>query len=395
MTNAIGFHFVDNIYTDGEIPQHMALLRATKPAWINVLGGAQYREALAFARLVRRDLPDTKVIFRHYKDGGDDGMHTRLTADQWWTQIGALYIGSDLTILTDNESGEENLTYYSDWHARIMELAALDGVSIAYGRFSTHNPPARQWPQLASMFAAGNRYRNLHVWSPNVYYSDDNLDGISHVLEAWQYYPRVPTVIGEYAYAYRLDPHKGYRALKINGAVYAHELMEVGQPLWDSGIAACVYSIGAWPIGRDTFSLDSDALKVIKDNPMILTVDPFPSGAYDRTGTIHITSGAPFVNLRAQPDSKSEDLGDILEGDVVRTWSTGIVRGWLPVEVVLTSKRGWVSGSVAGLQQIVEPPAPDNKADLIAIRDLLQQAITNGTAAVHKLDELIDKKDTP
>lgn len=110
MVNLLGYHFVDNVYTEAQIAEHFDLLNTTKPAVINILGGAQYKEALAFAKRAKQAFPEMRVIFRHYKDGGDNGMWTRLSASDWWAKIGSLYVGTGLTILTDNESTADDMT---------------------------------------------------------------------------------------------------------------------------------------------------------------------------------------------------------------------------------------------------------------------------------------------
>ena len=97
--NQIGFHIADNVYSESQVIQHLALLHATKPAVITILGGSQYNEALAFAKRAKSAFPDTRVIFRHYRDGSDDGIHTRLSPLQWWERIGSLYIGTGLLLL--------------------------------------------------------------------------------------------------------------------------------------------------------------------------------------------------------------------------------------------------------------------------------------------------------
>lgn len=299
MSNLLGYHYVGSTFTEAHVAAHMEHLRATNPSWITVHGAEQYKEALAFAKLVRRDLPETRVIFRHCinrtEPGGaiidsrddDTGRHARMTAQSWWDNIGSRYIGSGLTILTDNESGAADLTYYSQWQAKVMELAARDGVSLATGRFSTHNPPAAQWLQLDDMWRALDDHYHLHIFSPNVYFSDTNFDGIEHIFGAWQRCADIgvkppQTVVGEFAYAYNIDPHKGYRWVKMSGADYVTRLIQRGAPLWGAGIAACIYSIGEWPINEDTFSLDEDALKALQDRvvssppPIIVPPPPAP-----------------------------------------------------------------------------------------------------------------------
>ena len=279
----IGFHFVENEYTDAQVAKHFDLLNATKPAAITILGGAQYNEAFSFAKRAKQAFPAMRVIFRHWKDDGDNGMHTRLTADDWWEKIGKLYVGSNLTILTDNESMADDLGYYARWQARAMELASKNAVSLAVGRFSTHNPPSAQWSQLDPMWWALAEYGELHVWSPNVYFSDTNLDGLSHIFGGWRRCSdleiRTPvTIIGEFAYLRDIkDAHNGYRSVKMGGEDYANLLLKrYGNGLQAAGVPVCVYSIGEWPIKADTFSLDDGALNVLRSRLLPVSIDPKP-----------------------------------------------------------------------------------------------------------------------
>lgn len=392
MSNLIGYHFTDQIYSDAQVAKHMEHLRAAKPSWINVLGGAQYKEALAFAKLVRRDIPETRVIFRHFKDGSDNGMHTRLTADEWWTKIGSLYVGSDLTILTDNESGSEDLTYYSDWHARAMTLASQHGVSLAVARFSTHNPPSKQWSQLDSLWRALGAFHSLHLYSPNIYFSDTNFDGIEHIFEAWRRcadldIPAPNTVIGEFAYCQNLDPHRGYRSVKMSGVDYVTRLIQRGAPLWGAGIPACIYSIGEWPIGADSFSLDEDALKALRarvvtpPSPPIPvpppTPPPPPAPAYpplplltDKAWSWALAS-SKGVNVRRQPAVISQPESNVIkmfEGERVRVQRTGPLYGNIPNEWCGFSwgaVKGWVNTAHVQFEiapPVVVPPLPDTPA---------------------------------
>lgn len=274
--NQIGFHFTDFQYSDAQVKEHFGLLNDTKPACINILGGAQYQEAFKFAVRAKEAFPSMRVIFRHHKDGGDDGMWKRLSASEWWQKIGSLYKGTGLTILADNESMAEDLTLYAAWHAAILELAGAAGVPIAYGRFSTHNPPKAQIPQLDAMYKAAHAFGKLHTLSPNLYYSLSNSDGFQwpsyHVQRALEIGCKLEVTIGEYAIVREItDAYNGYRSVVMGGATYARDLIQRAKTKLP-GIPVSVFSIGAWPLGKDTFSLDKDALDVIRHNLVPLTL---------------------------------------------------------------------------------------------------------------------------
>jgi hypothetical protein len=274
--NQIGFHFVDNVYTEAQVNEHFGLLNDCKPACINILGGAQYNEAFKFAVRAKEAFPSMRVIFRHHKDGGDDGMWKRLSGAEWWQKIGSIYKGTGLTILADNESMAQDLTLYAAWHATILELAGAAGVGIAYARFSTHNPPKAQIPQLDVMYKAAHAFGKLHTLSPNLYWSLGNADGFLypayHIQRALEIGCKLDVTIGEYAIVRKItDAYNGYRSVVMGGATYARDLINRAK-LKLPGIPVSVFSIGAWPIGKDTFSLDKDALDVIRQNLVPITI---------------------------------------------------------------------------------------------------------------------------
>ena len=279
--NQIGFHFVDNQYTDAQVNAHFGLLNDCKPACINVLGGAQYKEALSFAKRAKQAFPEMRVIFRHYRDGGDDGMHTRLSARDWWDKIGKLYIGTGLTILSDNESMAADLRPYAAWQAEIMRYAGDAGVGIAYNRFATHNPSKAQFGQLnAAYIAAADYDLGLHTCSPNVYFTPGNYDGLKypgyHAEQGYVLGLRLSLTIGEFAILRDIrDAHHGWHSMTMDGAFYANRLITLAKDALP-GIPVCVYSIGQWPINADTFSLDKSVIDVIQKYPMPLTL-PIPT----------------------------------------------------------------------------------------------------------------------
>lgn len=317
----VGLHFVDMIYTDAQIANHMSWLRRLRPAWINVLGGAQYREALQFALTVRRDLPHINVIFRHYKDGSDDGMHTRLSASDWIAKIGALYADTGLYILTDNESAADDYTNYTQWHVEALRLAAQRGVKLAVGRFPTHHPRPDQFAQLLPMFAALRDYGG--VWSPNAYYCKvpyTNLDGLQRVADLRDFVARElgcePAItLGEFARTIDLDPHRGYKAERLNGTAYAQEAAAL---LRQYGLTGSVYSRGEWPIGRDTFGVDDDflaALEAQKEEPpvIVVNINPGVEDARWQPYTARAT-GSLASMIRQSPSVSSAAVGSLTPG---------------------------------------------------------------------------------
>lgn len=319
MVNLIGFHFVDNIYHASAIAQHFELLRKTRPAAINILGGAQYAQALAFAVAAKREFPDMRVIFRHYRDGGDDGMHTRLTPEAWWSNIGSLYRGLGLTILTDNESMSADLRPYARWQSNAMRLAAGGGVALAVGRFATGNPREDQYAdgQLDEMFDALDAWYPLHIFSPNCYYSTgSSADVRYHLQRPFLGLARckkpVTMVIGEFGLAHNFDPHAGWKTTGMRGVTYGLQLERLVREVYAArSIPVCVYSVGAWPIDRDTFGIDNEVINTLTNNPVpsIVLVRPDNPGASTRIYLFRASGGT--LNLRSGPGIEFTDIGDI------------------------------------------------------------------------------------
>ncbi len=290
--NQIGFHFVDNQFSDAQVSKHFGLLTDCKPACITILGASQYEQALAFAKRAKQAFPAMRVIFRHYIDGGDDGMHTRITAREWWERIGKLYTGTGLTILSDNESMRDDLTPYAAWQSEVMELAGAAGVGIAYGRFSTHNPPTSKIQHLDKMLISAFKFGKLHTFSPNVYWSADNIDGLKYPYYVIDYAAKLglalDTTIGEFALLRDVrDAWHGWRSCNVSGERFALDAISKAKAHLPD-IPVCLYSVGQWPINADTFSLDDAVISTIKANLTPLKEQPMTpttnaSGQYDLT----------------------------------------------------------------------------------------------------------------
>lgn len=292
----IGYHLVGG-FTEAECNQYFGLLNDTKPACITVLGAAQFDQALRFAKTCKQVYPDMRVIYRHFinktnpramtsfePQAEDTGRHKRMSADWWWEAVGKLYIGTGLTVLPDNESTMEDYTPYAAWMAKVMELAGNVGVPIAYGRFPAFHPAKGKEQQLDAMLKAAFKYP-IHTYSPNVYWSADNLDAFKYPRAVIDYARKLgitlDTTIGEFALLRDVrDAHHGWRSANVSGKVYALDMV-IKAKVHLPGIPVCAYSIGQWPIGSDTFSLDKDALDTIKatltplDKP--IAIDPTPT----------------------------------------------------------------------------------------------------------------------
>lgn len=405
---ALGFHFVDNIYSDSQIRENINLINRANPPYVNILGGMQYREALGFAIHVANNT-NTRVIFRHYINQSDDGMHTRISPEGWVNNVLSLYDNLNLIVLTDNESMSGDLRRYSDWHARVIELCSKMNVKVAVGRFATHNPPENQFWQLDSMFEAMRKYPDTAILSPNVYWSNNtkNYDGLINAKKLAQYGRRIAgsnmrCVIGEYGIAEeingRLDPYQGWGSTNLTGKEYidnAHNLHL--QYLLPFDIQVCLYSIGAWPIGKDTFSLDSDAIqRVIEVNMIDIPQNTFiPYSPNDnRWQTAKLKS--PFASslIRERPTRSSSPISTLsntfVDGFVIEKnqmidleiiQSTENNLFWYPVKV------GEIVGFVRSDVLVFET----NQIDLSKLKTELLAAKIDLENALNRVNLLISK----
>lgn len=282
MLGQIGFHFVGP-FTEADCNQYFGILNDTKPGCITVLGAAQFDQALRFAKTCKQTYPEMRVIFRHFinksnpramivfePQAQDTGRHARMSDELWWEMVGKLYIGTGLTVLTDNESTMSDYTPYSAWQAAVLRLAGENGVGIAYGRFPAFHPAKGKEQQLDAMLIEAGKWGNLHTYSPNLYWSAENTDAFKYPYYVIQYAAKLgitlETTIGEYALLRDIrDAHHGWRSCNISGKAFAYDAI-IKAKVHLPGIPVCIYSIGQWPIGADTFSLDKDALDTIKAN---------------------------------------------------------------------------------------------------------------------------------
>lgn len=293
----LGIHFADGVYSEGEWfgtePNYSTILHKLSPAWVNLLGGAQYNEARQRAAWVTTNLP-ARVIWRHYKhippgqEKPTDGGLWKLPAPEWVNNIGLAH-GYEQTgwyILTDNEPGMADWTPYVRWLCDLIPLAIAAGLRLAVLRFSTHNPSYAQIdsgvfdPALRMIAQYQGPAEDLRiVVSPNWYYSDDNHDGITHIAalvnRMQQVTGRRPVVvIGEYAYAQNLDPNKGWRAAglsesaTLDGLRVNYELLI--RPRGFNALPYCAGTLGGEQV--TTFHLDKRMLDAMAE--MMASVTP-------------------------------------------------------------------------------------------------------------------------
>jgi len=275
----IGFHFADSgIYDGAHRARWLQQIIRIRPRYAVVIAGSQRGQATEFVREVRRNSPQTSVVIRHYADGGDEGMWTRIEPEDYVKRIGGLYLEqlADLDgwyLMPDNEFASENRTTVDTWQAW-MARAAIDahkvGLRLALGCQPTHNPEPdlikAGW--LDVLFQVFKQYPE-HVYYRNVYYSSDNLDGLRYVRDIVErmklktgYVPTI--VIGELGRLRSItEAQHGYKSIPgITRAALANEAVLMYrtylQGLSPKGIYACWYCVGDWPIGHDTFNIAED-----------------------------------------------------------------------------------------------------------------------------------------
>lgn len=414
--NTIGFHIVDGQFTDAQVAQHFALLDATRPAAITILGASQYEQALAFAIRVKQAFPDTRVIFRHYRDGSDDGMHTRLSAVDWWAKIGSLYIGTGLTILSDNESSMEDYTPYAKWQAEVITRAGNAGVGIAFGRFPTHHVAPSKVQMLDAMLIASFKYGKLMTFSPNVYWAADNLDGLKYPGYVIAYAEKlgIPlnTTIGEFALLRDIrDAYHGWRDCGISGTAYALDLILKAKTHLP-GIPVCTYSIGQWPIAADTFSLDNDVLQYIKNHLTPLDAPPIVIPPQENppvpdtwiTQTAATPSPDVRTNIRAAANTSAEIIARILPTNPITAQVA--IPSPLPappywMRIKFDAIDGWVRSDAVALSDVVETPQPPRLPideewrryfleQLTMMEYHLQEAYNIGAICRSMMDEIVN-----
>lgn len=278
--NQVGIHFTGP-FTEADCNEYFGILNDLRPAANNIKGAEQYDQALEFAKAAIKAYPGSRQIFRHFKSHDnsfppeDTGRWTKMSSVDWWNKIGKRYIGTGLTILSDNESTMEDYTLYAAWQADVMQRAGDEGVGVAFGRFPTHHVPPSKVRHLDKMLVMAFKYPGLHVYSPNVYWAADNIDGFKYPYHVIDYAAKlgVPldTAIGEFAILRDIrDAYNGWKKCNISGKVYAYDAV-IKARVHLPGIPVSLFGYKKWPLGkdereqdRDTFGLDREILDTLK-----------------------------------------------------------------------------------------------------------------------------------
>jgi hypothetical protein len=333
----LGFHFADDgsVYNEANRARWLHQIQRIRPRFVVVIVGSQRQQATEFAREIRRGSPQTRVIIRHYADGGDEGMWKRLEPEDYIRRIGGLYLEqlADLDgwyLMPDNEFSSGQRADYDAWTAWLIR-AAMEahkvGLRLALGCQPTHNPEPDKIKWLDTLFQLFKRYPE-HIYYRNVYYDPENRDGLRYVRDIVarmkQLTGYVPTiVIGEFGRLRKItEAQHGYKTTGISRGDLAREAVALYrtylQGLSPLGIYACWFAVGDWPIGKDTFNIDDDDafFDVLYEvaNEKLPDTAPLP-------GPRPPVAPEPPVIIKPSPDAeppKEEDTVKIIRPDRLR-----------------------------------------------------------------------------
>lgn len=238
----IGIDILYDELSPNELEAAAAWVRKGQLPYTGVFAGARWDQAPDYARYLVQTTGTTVILRNINADGGipnipkDDGIHSRMSADEWFQRHCAPYktrLGTELSkikLMTDNESVRADMDTYADWMTRAMDLAGAAGIGIVVGRTATGNPSESQYAQMDSMWRGLAKWKGLHLYSPNEYHAQTPQLSGGHVYRyhlAWERckqlgIPTPVTVIGEYGFLKssggRLDPEAGWRRAGLSGA---------------------------------------------------------------------------------------------------------------------------------------------------------------------------------
>lgn len=269
-----GYHVLaDQLVGAPERSAFMRHARVIESLYHNVTAGSRPDVAMQVTEQLLVEAPG-RVIHRQ-RNLHDDGVWGRLwqsangdagQAAQLWYAAFVQPIESwvkarrdRICLMVDNESITADLRPYAAFMAAVMRRCGREGIAVGVGRFSTHNPPARQFAQLAEMFEALVYWNTVggvrHLYTPNEYFDvrpENSIDPVGHFRYAVPYLGAInplPIVIGEFGMAIGYDPHKGYRLLPgYGGKDYAVRVLGYRSSIYAQyGVPYCLYSWGAWP----------------------------------------------------------------------------------------------------------------------------------------------------
>jgi len=375
--NGIGIHILlEAIGTDQENGDLIDFLDATRPAVVNLMGGAKLDQAFAIGRVLLVRYPGMRVIFRLWPDDG----RWKITSAQDWLKMARPFLEAGLTVLVDNESTMEDYRPYASYCAEIMDACTPNSWKVAVGRQPTGNPgdgragTRWQYGDFLPIYQALARGKGLHTLSPNEYQAHDIFPGksdgntaryLNHEEEALRHDLTIPSLdIGEYGVARHtgnLDPGHGWQDCGWDGYAYGKSIVSNWKAFYQPrNVPVCIYSWGD-TLSRQwqSFRIDKDAnvQKAIKEaaargelqvvprlalpNPPPVVVPPPPANPVK---VVRLPPGNTYINLRRGPSTTHVVLNVLRNGDHVTVLSQmkdNYQVVWLRVQ--FQGKEGYVS----------------------------------------------------
>lgn len=283
MPNCLGANVLDTALVDGA-PAWERIQQADMAA-VTILDGSHPEQALAFAGRLRRERPQTMVLYRRYRDELPDAtLWERLTPAQF-VELFRPALEMGCYACTHCEAAPDELTRLADFETKVLDITAPKGWRLAVFKMSTGSPGGYRGEQpdhyasfdaLWRSMAAANRDplgRNEFpavIAAPHAYFQQQGLGGgmldrppeiHRRAAELGLDTRLIPIHIGETGLVYeqadgRLDPNAGYRDKKVrlDPTRYARMVYDVVRThflprgyiphLWSLGA-----SVGGWMSG--------------------------------------------------------------------------------------------------------------------------------------------------
>lgn len=251
-------------------------------AAVTVLDASHPAQAMAFAQRLRRERPETLVVYRRYREDLPDATLWQHVTPAQFVELfrPALEIGCYAA--THCEAAPEDLTRLADFEADVLEMTAAKGWRLGVFKMSTGSPSGykgeqpdhyaafdRLWRLMAEVnrpMADANQFP-LALALPHAYFQQDGLGG--GMLDRHPEIHRraidlkinpllIPIHIGEAAALWEprpgvFDANAGYKdpRLQLDSISYAHMTYQVIKAHWLKGghvphLWSLGESVGGW-----------------------------------------------------------------------------------------------------------------------------------------------------
>ncbi len=268
--NCLGANVLDSALVDSGLA--WSRIEQVDMAAVTVLDASHPAQALAFAERLRRDRPQTMVVYRRYREHkpGQSRFDERPDATLWQHVTAAQYVELFRPALeigcyaaTHCEAAPEDLTQLANFEADVLEITAAKGWRLGVFKMSTGSPSGykreqpdhyaafdRLWRLMAQVnrpMVDGNQFPAV-IALPHAYFQQYGLGGgmldrppeihrraIDINVNPWL----LPIHIGEAAalwepVAGQFDANAGYRdpRLGLGSIEYAHMTYQVIKTHW-------------------------------------------------------------------------------------------------------------------------------------------------------------------